>query len=298
MSTAQSDTDWQLHQRFQENLSQLYGRILKLQRLCDKNPRLKEIDAMCESCKRTVHVYWNSNETTPITDLWTKLTNTIMPMYYLYHHDDSKVARLFEKIHRMLFHEVSRRGIATLRNYFESNAEMHRMGQQTYQSHKSVMALQPSSSMQGENEEGTTQWFAKIWNKTLPDDEVFFCACMGRMLHLTRPSDFCVSLRPFLPVPVIFYIHPILEQLARRTFRTRDDYTPFEQALNLLHDPHPEYRAFIAKAYDLYQEYLIDSRLRLTPTLDLSTLLDQLRAGQHDCAGWHRSATHIHHRIH
>ena len=72
------------------------------------------------------------------------------------------------------------------------------------------MSLQPSSSMQGENEEGTTKWFE---------------------LHLTRPSDFCVSTRPFLPVPVIFYIHPLLEQLARRTFRTRDDYTPFEQAL-------------------------------------------------------------------
>ena len=157
------------------------------------------------------------------------------------------------------------------------------MNKITYQYQKCAMTL-PSES-QG-NEEGTTSWFLNL-DKRLSWDERFTLQYqMSNMLGCPRRTDFSVSVRKGSTHPVVFYIAPILRKLAFETFRPYhhqrthpiEHRDPFWHALHILHDPHPEYRAFTAKAYDSEVQYLIDSKLNTqTSTLDLSTLLAQLR---------------------
>lgn len=176
------------------------------------------------------------------------------------------------------------KGVDTLLDYFRDNQEFQRMNKITYQYQKCVMTL-PSESKG--NEEGTTSWFLKLDKRLSWDDRFTFQPKMSNMLGCTRKTDFAVSVCKGSTHPVVFYIASILKKLALETFspyhhqRTQamDHREPFWHALHILHDPHPEYRAFTIKTYDLYEEYLIDSKLNTrTPTLDLSTLLAKLGA--------------------
>ena len=128
-----------------------------------------------------------------------------------------KVTNLLQMIYTILWSEVSSRDLTTLRNYFETNTEKHRMNKRTYQHQKCVITLPPSSaSRKGENE--TTVWFLKPWNMLLFDDKKIFCGHMGQMINLTQPTILYVNIRPSRPIPVIFYIKPILTQLDVETF--------------------------------------------------------------------------------
>lgn len=170
-----------------------------------------------------------------------------------------------------------RRDMGVLLDYFRSNAEFQRMNRITYQYGKCVMTL----PLGYQGREGTTAWFLQLW-KQMPDRyKRDFEIAMSEMLPFSMPAmhglprrhEFRVDVleAPSAEHVVIFYIMSGLERLAAETFQWHQQRSPFVQALALLHSPHPEYRAFTAKAYDLEVEYG-DRRLMMR----LSGLLAQL----------------------
>ena len=87
-----------------------------------------------------------------------------------------------------------------------------------------------------------------VLSKAQQDDFTYFIG--DRVLRLKAPSLFCVSVRPDAPRVVLFYVRPLLQDLADATFERPRACDRLEDALNALHDPQAEHRAFVHHAYD------------------------------------------------
>jgi hypothetical protein len=99
------------------------------------------------------------------------------------------------------YYEVYRNHSDRLRNQ-----EFQRMNWTTYQYTKCVMTLPRANAdetlpdtgdtLQNTGDlEGNTVWFLQLWNTLRDEDKPRFEAQMGRLLRLTRPHDFVVSVR-------------------------------------------------------------------------------------------------------
>ena len=107
--------------------------------------------------------------------------------------------------------------------------------------------------------EGTSGWFLVRWNRLLQPDQDKFRSYVSGLLRLADPLDFCVDVdeRPGATVPVVFYIDSALTALANTYFRA--DATPLRRALQLLHQPDTEYRAFWDDATGRHPEHFQDA---------------------------------------
>ena len=262
-----------------KQLREFTDQIEKLERYCRRKQGYELFTEMCEACKQTLDVFGPqysdvSTRATTLDELWTNLTNIIKPVYDDTRRDrlqDHKLYDFFQSAVEILWYEDSSDALGTLIQYFETHdEEIKRLNTFTYQYKKCVMTLPASRAsvkQDAENEAGTTVWFMTLWNRLTRTDKGFWIHVIEQMVNRRFREDtmfyFHVSVRPFSPVPVIFYVNPLFDTLAVQTFRPFNGQNSSQQALDALHDPHPEYRAFTAKAYDSSEEYLIDSRLRL-----------------------------------
>ena len=222
----------------------------------------EELLHMCTECIHEITAY--SRRDTDIHEVYTRLKNIIQPTYLMFRYrEDTMVKDWLVETHNILWADESRRAMVTILDYFQGSEEFHRMNKRTYQYQKCVMTL-PSQLL-------------PLWNTLLLSDQSSLCDKMRERLGLRR-GELGLHEAPRAPCPVIFYISEPLHKLAAETFRQFQNQTPFQQALYHLLFPHPEYRAFTAKAYDLYEERG-DPRL-MTP-LGLPTLLTQLRFRNH-----------------
>ena len=139
--------------------------------------------------------------------------------------------------------------LAELKTYFASEHTLRRMHTITNKTPKCVMCLPtlPAPRLK----QGYATWFTLRWgvlSKLQQDDFRYFIG--DRVLRLKAPSMFCVSVRPDAPRVVLFYVRSLLQDLADATFERPRACDRLEDALNALHDPQPEHRAFIHHAYD------------------------------------------------
>ena len=107
--------------------------------------------------------------------------------------------------------------------------------------------------------EGTRRWFLLKWNRLLQPDQDKFRSYVSGLLRLADPLDFCVDVdeRPGATVPVVFYIDSALTALANAYFRA--DATPLRRALQQMHRPDAEYRAFWDDATGHHPEHCQDA---------------------------------------
>lgn len=78
------------------------------------------------------------------------------------------------------------------------------------------------------------------------------------VLSLPTELDFCVSTREDSTPSVIFYIDSRLQKLAAEFFKNVTEKSSMQQALDILHKPHPEYGAFWKRAYGVPEQYMKD----------------------------------------
>ena len=74
----------------------------------------------------------------------------------------------------------------------------------------------------------------------------------------TTDDDMCVSTREGGDVSVIFYVHSRLSPLAGIYFKNVSEKPALEQALDVLHEPSDEYRAFWRMAHAVPEEMMKD----------------------------------------
>ncbi len=136
-----------------------------------------------------------------------------------------------------------------------SHAKLTTLNTRTNQSVKSALTLH--DPLPGGTDEGSATWFVRLWESLLPRDQESFRNYVGgpKVLNLQTPSDFCVHVRKDSPVPVIFYIDSLLQDLAAQFFTNQSQSSSIEQALNVLHNSSVE---FISRAYDSPQLFLRD----------------------------------------
>ncbi len=160
------------------------------------------------------------------------------------------------------FAEQSRQSLFNLQYlclfFGPSHAKLMTLNTRTNQSVKSALALH--DPLPGGTDEGSATWFVRLWESMLPRDQQSFRNYVEgpKVLNLPTPSDFCVHVHKDSPVPVIFYIDSLLQDLAAQFFRNQSQSSSITQAFNVLHDPSDEYREFIGRAYDWPQPFLRD----------------------------------------
>jgi hypothetical protein len=157
------------------------------------------------------------------------------------------------------FAEQSRQSLLNLQYlslfFGPSHAKLMTLNTRTNQSVKSALALH--DPLPGGTDEGSATWFVRLWESMLPRDQQSFRKYVGgpSVLNLPKPSHFCVHVSKDSPAPVIFYIDPLLQDLAAQFFRNQSQSSSIEQALQVLHNSSDE---FISRAYDLPQHFLLD----------------------------------------
>jgi hypothetical protein len=163
--------------------------------------------------------------------------------------------------------EQSRQSLLNLQHlalfFGPSHAKLMTINKRTNQSVKSALALH--DPLPGGTDEGSATWFVRLWESLLPRDQQSFRKYVGgpNVLNLQTPSDFCVHVHKDSQSPVIFYIDPLLQDLAAQFFRNQSQSSSITQALNVLHNRSDEYREFIGRAYDLPQPFLRDGTMHV-----------------------------------
>jgi hypothetical protein len=113
----------------------------------------------------------------------------------------------------------------------------------------------------GVDAEGTASWFMQRWEQLMERDRLRFRTYMGgpQVLDLrSTDADFCVSIRAEKRPSVIFYVHSRLSPLAGIYFKDVSEKPALEQALDVLHEPDGEYRAFWRIVHDMPDEMMKD----------------------------------------
>ena len=158
----------------------------------------------------------------------------------------------------------SRYNLQYLATFFgPSHANLMTLNTRTNQSVKSALALH--DPLPGGTDEGSATWFVRLWESLLSRDQESFREYVGgpKVLNLSTPLDFCVHVHKDSPAPVIFYIDPLLQDLAAQFFRNQSQSSSIEQALNVLHNRSDEYREFIGRAYDRPQPFMRDGSMHV-----------------------------------
>ena len=98
-----AETDGKLYETFKKKLPEMYELTNRLKDYCERKGD-KEVQTMCTSCMLELDNYWSSHEFIPIAEIWTKLTNIILPAYNLYHLRD----RFYEdkKSHKFITDDI------------------------------------------------------------------------------------------------------------------------------------------------------------------------------------------------
>jgi hypothetical protein len=239
-----------------ERITVIYEELDKLRRVCTFARIYGHEDMLkiCNECVQTISDYENHKIDTD--EVFGRLKEIMQVRYVRYGlNGEGIVSSVLKKTHKILWKDGSNRAMATLLEYFGMNVEFQRMGKMTYQYKKCVMTL-PVNTYKKSDIQGNVLWFLRCWNSLLDDDKVLFEAQMSTILKLQGRIDFQVSVREDSETVVLLYIDSGLRKLAAETFKpyTGENSNAFVQALDLLHNPHVEYRAFAAKAYDLYED--------------------------------------------
>jgi hypothetical protein len=113
----------------------------------------------------------------------------------------------------------------------------------------------------GADPEGSASWFRRRWAELMERDKLGFRKYVGgeEVLDLkSTDADFCVSTREQDSHSVIFYVESRLSPLAGIFFKNVSEKPALEQALDVLHNPDAEYRAFWRRAHAVEEEMMKD----------------------------------------
>ncbi len=215
------------------------------------------LSQMCTQCFREISSY--SALKIDNHEIFKKLKDIMQPIYLQFrydptHYDPSEIGLIgsvLRKTHSILWSDDSEQAMYTLRVcLWVQNIDLQKMNRITNGYNKCAMTLPREGPW-----EGSPAWFLQLWNLVLDEDRPRFCAEMGEALKLTGREKFCVSVRKGATHVVVFYVDVGLQELAQRTFRTVfQGMDALTQALDLLHNPHAEYNAFIARACDSHED--------------------------------------------
>lgn len=247
-----------------ERIRVIYEQLDKLRSVCtfERVYGHEDMQEMCNECIQTISDY--NGHKIDIDKVLGRLKEIMQARYVKYGlNGEGTVASVLNKTHKILWKDDSNRAVTTLMEYLGRNVEFQRMGKRTHQYKKCVMSLsviyKRRDVLEDANRdeiEGTVSWFTRRWYTLLEDDRRLFQAEISRTLELQGRMDFQVSVREGSDQVVLLYIDSGLRKLAAETFQSYEgeNTNPFVQALNQLHNPHVEYRAFAAKAYDLEED--------------------------------------------